>query len=131
MLAGKHSREEATMSSTDERLAERRKKWADDTHIINSAIKEIEAKATELQVRISVEHGPGRPGWVTIGSASFAGNSPSKFNQQMVWNVHEDGTITTFHGKGASQVQRGRFDLDKANKETYEKHILDFVETLV
>jgi hypothetical protein len=86
------------MSSTDERLAERREKWADDTHIINGAIKEIEAKATELQVRISFEHSPGRPGWVTIGAASFAGNSPSKFNQQMVWNVHEDGTITTFHG---------------------------------
>jgi hypothetical protein len=98
MRAGKHSREKATMSSTDERLAERRKKWADDTHIINSAIKEIEAKATELQVRISFEHSPGRPGWVTIGAATFAGNSPSKFNQQMVWNVHEDGTITTFHG---------------------------------
>ena len=69
MLAGKHSREKQ-LSSTDERLAERRKKWADDTHIINSAIKEIEAKATELQVRISFEHSPGRPGWVTIGSAS-------------------------------------------------------------
>jgi hypothetical protein len=37
MLAGKHSREK-TMSSTDERLAERRKKWADDTHIINTRV---------------------------------------------------------------------------------------------
>ena len=49
----------------------------------------------------------------------------------MSWNVFENGTITIYQGSGAAQIEGAHFDLDTANKETYEKHLLDFVETIV
>jgi len=111
-------------------LANRRKKWADDTHIIDAAVKEVQSKASELKVELKFQHTPGNPG-TTIGVAHFSGRSPKTLNGEMVWNVNEDGAINVYHGRRATQAKGKSFSLEDADKAMYEKHILDFVDLIV
>jgi hypothetical protein len=127
---GKAAAAEEAEAARQKTVAERRKKWADDTHIIDALVRDIEKlAAVGLSLQLKFQHTPGNPG-TTIGMARFSGTSPKTMNGQMTWNVHEDGTIRVFHGKGATQEVTA-FALDDADEKVYEKHILDFVDAIV
>jgi hypothetical protein len=114
----------------DKRVADLRAKWADETHVIEESIKEIQRKTARLGVKVTFQHVPANPG-STIGTAIFSGSSPNTANSTMRWNVLEDGLVDISYDRPGGAPGANKFQIETADRATYESKIMDFIDLIV